>query len=275
MILDIFDMGPALLAVLVAAGVGVGVLSGLLGIGGGVIAVPVLLEVFAAARLDAAVQAPLAIGTAHALVLVASVSAALAHARAGRVDGALLRAWLPGVVAGALAGLALAAVVPSVVLVAIFALVAVLLGAAMLAGGGVRLGRRLPQGAGAHLPPALVGMFAAALGIGGGTLSGPVLALFSVPLHGAIGAGGVFNLVVALPAAAAFVLAGIEVAGRPAASLGYVALVPLALLAVPAMLVAPAAARLAPRVPVAMLRRLFGVCMLAIAARLVLRLAGV
>lgn len=275
MILDVFDIGPALLAVLLAAGVGVGLLSGLLGIGGGVIAVPVLLEVFAAAGLDPAVQAPLAIGTAHALVLVASVSAAVAHARAGRVDRGLVRAWLPGVIGGALAGLLLAAVVPSAVLVAVFALVAVLLGAAMLGGGGVRLGRRLPEGRVANLPPTMVGMFAAALGIGGGTLSGPVLALFSVPLHGAIGAGGVFNLVVALPAAAAFVLGGLDVAGRPGASLGYVALVPLALLAVPAMLVAPAAARLAPRVSVAVLRRLFGICMLAIAVRLVLRLAGV
>jgi uncharacterized membrane protein YfcA len=121
-------------------------------------------------------------------------------------------------------------------------------------------------------------MLAAALGVGGGTLSGPVLALFSVPLHGAIGAGGVFNLVVALPATATFVLGGLDMGGRPVASLGYVALVPLvplALLAVPAMLVAPAAARLAPRVPVAVLRRMFGLCMLAIAARLVLRLAGV
>jgi uncharacterized membrane protein YfcA len=113
MTLDVLDIGPALLAVLLAASIGVGLLSGLLGIGGGVIAVPVLLEVFAAAGLEPAMQAPLAIGTAHALVLVASVSAVLAHARAGRVDRGLLRAWLPAMVAGALAGLLLAAAVPS------------------------------------------------------------------------------------------------------------------------------------------------------------------
>lgn len=270
----LLDIGPVLLGVLLLAGVAVGMLSGLLGIGGGVVAVPVLLEVFAAAGLAPSLRAPLAIGTAHALVLVASVSAALAHARAGRVDMALVRVWLPGVVGGALAGLALAALARPGVLVAVFAVVALLLGLAMLGGEGVRLGRRLPAGPAAHLPPGLVGMLAASLGIGGGTLSGPVLALFAVPLHGAIGAGGVFNLVVALPAVAGFVLGGLDVAGRPAASLGYVTLVPLLLLAVPAMLVAPAAARLAPRVPVAVLRRLFGLCLLAIAVRLALGLAA-
>lgn len=265
---------PGLLAALLAAGVLAGLLSGLLGIGGGVVAVPVLIEVFAAAGLDPAAQPAFAIGTAHALVLVASVSAAAAHARAGRVDMALVRAWTPALLAGAAAGLVLGRVAKPEWLLGLFALVAVALGAAMLGGAGLRIARALPGGAAAHGPPGLVGLLAAALGIGGGTLSGPVLALFSVPLSAAIGAGAVFNLLVATPATLAFVLGGLDAVARPGASLGHVALVPLLLLAVPAMLVAPPAARLSARLPVAVLRRLFGLVLFAIAARLIARALG-
>ena len=271
---ELAGIEPALLATLLAAGVLTGLLSGLLGIGGGVVAVPVLLEVFAATGLDPAAQASFAIGTAHALVLVASVSAAAAHARAGRVDRALVRAWTPALLIGAAAGLVLGRVVRPELLLGLFALVAVALGAAMLGGAGGRIARGLPGGAAAHGPPGLVGLLAAALGIGGGTLSGPVLALFSVPLSAAIGAGAVFNLLVAAPATLAFVLGGLDAAVRPGASLGHVVLVPLLLLAVPAMLVAPPAARLSALLPVGVLRRLFGLVLFAIAARLITRALG-
>lgn len=72
------------------------------------------------------------------------------------------------------------------------------------------------------------------LGIGGGTLSGPVLALLGQPLGRVVGAGAVFNIAVALPATLVFGLAG------------QVALLQLLALTAPAMLVAPWAARLAP-----------------------------
>lgn len=198
----------------------------------------------------------------------------MAHARAGSVDHELVRRWLPPMMVGAVAGLALAQLLPPVVPVAIFALVAAALGVQMLAGGRFALADAPPPAPWGWVPPGLVGLLAAGLGIGAGTLSGPVLSLLSVPLSGAIGAGSVFNLVVALPAVAAFIFGGIGVAGRPPGSLGHIGLLPLALLVVPALLAAPPAAGLARRLPVPLLRRLFAVCLLAIAARMVMRLAG-
>jgi hypothetical protein len=55
-----------------------------------------------------------------------------------------------------------------------------------------------------QLSPAIVGALASAVGMGGGTLSSPVLSLFSFPIKPAIGAGALFNLVIALPAAGSF-----------------------------------------------------------------------
>ncbi|MBY0336331.1 MAG: sulfite exporter TauE/SafE family protein, partial [Acetobacteraceae bacterium] len=106
---------------LLAAGALTGLLSGLLGIGGGVVIVPVLLELFAAQALPEPLRLPLATGTAHAAVLLTSVSAALAHGRAGRVDGRLVRAWLPPLLLGAAGGLVLARVAAPALLAGLFA----------------------------------------------------------------------------------------------------------------------------------------------------------
>lgn len=52
-------LGPGIIAALLVAGIGIGLLAGLLGIGGGVLAVPVLLEVFAATGVAPKLRTPL------------------------------------------------------------------------------------------------------------------------------------------------------------------------------------------------------------------------
>ncbi|MBY0337949.1 MAG: TSUP family transporter, partial [Acetobacteraceae bacterium] len=107
--------------------------------------------------------------------------------------------------------------------------------------------------------------------VGAGTLSGPTLALLGAPLPGVVGAGAAFNLAVALPSVTAFVAAGWAEPGLPRASLGHVALVPLALLVAPALAVTPWAAGMAARLPVPALRRIFALCLLVVAARMAAR----
>jgi uncharacterized membrane protein YfcA len=121
------------------------------------------------------------------------------------------------------------------------------------------------------MPPAIVGARAAAVGVGGGTLSTPVLSLFSFPITRAIGAGALFNLAISLPATALFVVNDLGTPGRTVDALGGVALFCVAALSLPALFVAPVAARWSARVPVSVLRRLFAFGLAAIAVRLLLR----
>ena len=260
---------PAIWAILLATGVLIGLLAGLLGVGGGVLAVPVLLEVFSSLGLDEATAVVLAVGTAQASIVVASVTAALAHWRAGTIDGPLVRAWLPALMAGTILGLALAPWAPAKVLTGVFAVVAAALAAKLATGDRFVL----PPWTGAlgQLPPVAVGALASAVGVGGGTLSTPVLLLFSFPLKRAIGAGALFNLVISLPAAAFFLAHDLGKPGRPPDALGDVALFCVAALSLPALFVAPVAARWSSRAPVSLLRRLFALCLAAIALRLLLR----
>jgi uncharacterized membrane protein YfcA len=250
----------------------IGLLAGLLGVGGGIIAVPVMLDVFGRFGMPDATATPLAIGTAQASVLVASITAVVAHWRARSIDRDLVRAWLPALIAGAAFGLTVGPFAPAKLLTGIFAGVAALLGVKMAAGDRFVLARRQPQGAAAQIAPALVGALASSLGVGGGTLSTPALSLFSFPIRRAIGAGALFNLIIALPATATFLTQGWDVPGRPADATGDIAWFCVAALSLPALFVAPVAARWSARAPLAILRRLFAFCLLAIALRLLLRL---
>jgi uncharacterized membrane protein YfcA len=248
------------LILLLLAGGAIGLAGGLLGIGGGVIAVPALLEIFA--HLPVQDRLPLAIGTAQAVILLSSITAVRAHWRGGGVDPFLLRAWLPAMILGGLLGLALAPFAPASVSLVVFAAIAAALGGTLLLGGRAKLAEGLPAPPAGWLPPGLIGVASAALGVGAGTLSGPVLGLFGVGLHRAVGAGAVFNLTVAMPAALAALV------------LGQVSLSGLLLLAGPAMLVAPWAARLSRRLPQRLLAGGFALCLFAIAGRLVWRALG-
>lgn len=262
---------PGAWAALLATGVLIGLLAGLLGVGGGIVAVPILLEIFEFIGIGETLAVPLAVGTAQASILVASATAAAAHWRAGTIDRDLVRSWLPGLILGAAIGLALGPLAPSRLLTTLFAVVAAGLALKMAVGDRLILGHRQPPGLLIHLSPAVVGGLAAAVGVGGGTLSTPVLTLFSFPLKRAIGAGALFNPVIAAPATFVFLWMDHGTPGRPADALGDVALFCVATLSLPALFVAPMAARWSARAPVSLLRRLFALCLAVIAVRLLLR----
>jgi uncharacterized membrane protein YfcA len=262
---------PTIWLVLVATGVAIGMLGGFLGIGGGILAVPVLLEVFVSIGLPKAEILPLCIGTAQASVLIASLTAAHAHWRAGTMDHDLVRQWLPSLLLGTALGLVLGPRAPAELLTGLFAAVAIALSVKLMLGARLVLTRHPLRGAMAHVPPALVGALAASLGVGGGTLSTPVLALFSYPIQRAIGAGALFNIVVAMPATVAFLLMGGHTADRPADAVGSVSLVCTAALSLPALFVAPVAARWSTRVPVMLLRTGFALCLCGVAVRILMR----
>jgi uncharacterized membrane protein YfcA len=99
-------------------------------------------------------------------------------------------------------------------------------------------------------------------------LSPPVLSLFAFPIRRAIGAGALFNLVIAAPATMFFLAHDLGAPGRTTDAVGDVALSCLAALSLPALFVAPVAARWSARAPIVLLSRLFALCLAAVAVRL-------
>ncbi len=259
----------SLAGAMLAAGCAGGVLAGLLGVGGGIVIVPVLDATLQWLGIDASVRMHVAVGTSLATIIPTSIASARAHYRRQSVDLALVRSWGGWILTGALLGTFVAGQVESRVLAAIFAGVALLVAIKMvLPLDHVAPAQRVPRGLAAAPIPGLIGLVSAMMGIGGGTLSVPIQTLCGQPIHRAVGTSALFGLVIALPGTLGFMLTGAGNPLLPPASVGYVNLIGLALIAPATVLCAPLGARIAHGLDRRRLSVLFGIFLLLVAVRM-------
>lgn len=260
---------------LAATGAVAGVLAGLLGVGGGIVVVPILFHILQLFGLTAEIAMKLAVGTSLATIIPTSIVSSRAHRRRGSVDEELLRRWMPSILLGVLAGTALAGPARGEVLTAVFGSVALLVAVHMgLSREGMRVAERLPQGIGLHALGFMTGGFSAMMGIGGGTIGVPVMSLFNVPIKRAVGTASALGLLIGVPGTIGFIISGLDVPGRPPLSIGWVSLLGFIVIAPAQTLLAPYGAALAHRVSTTMLRRLFALFLVITAVRMLAGLIG-
>lgn len=261
-------------AMLVTGCVG-GVLAGLLGIGGGIVIVPVLEASLTYLGVDASIRMHVAVATSLATIIPTSIASSRAHHLRGAVDVELVRRWTIFVLLGAVAGTVVAARVHSDVLSIVFAVVALVVALKMvLPLEGRLLARDVPRGTLVSLVPAGIGGVSSMMGIGGGTLSVAILTLFNQPIHRAVGTAALFGLVISLPATIGFMVAGYDDPRLPAGSIGYVNVIGFAVISPATFLAAPLGAALAHRLSRRHLSVLFGLFLLIVAARMFYRALG-
>jgi uncharacterized protein len=274
--------------VALALGVGAvtGLLSGLLGIGGGTVLVPFLYLLMAnpgwsGVVVDPAQHATLAHATSLAVIVPTSVAGMLAFRRHGLVDWNVVVPLGVTAAVAALVGAQVAVHLSSDLLKVLFGALLLWIGARMLglAGGGgpAALASGLSTPGSASLRPAaavagggLVGFLSAVLGIGGGVVAVPLLLRWArMDLH-RVTAASIGIVAFAAPAGIlSYAWAGQGVPGLPPGSVGFVSL-PLAAALIPgAVLMAPVGARLNRGIPVRRLRRIFGAFLLVMGLRLV------
>lgn len=243
---------------LLCAGLAAGLIAGLLGVGGGIVVVPVLSATLLLLGTPESVAMQVAVGTSLASIIPTAISSNRAHHSRGAVDADLLKSWTPAIAVGVLIGAAVAASVKGPVLSAVFGVVALTVAIHMtLVSEKVRLADHPPKGALKNLIAGLIGMISAMMGIGGGSLTVPVLTLSNYPIRRAVGTSSAIGLVIAVPGAIGFIVGGWGVEGRPELSLGFVNLLGLALIVPASMWAAPFGAKLAHTLPPTMLRRAF------------------
>jgi uncharacterized membrane protein YfcA len=259
-----------LLAVaMLATGVFSGVLAGLLGIGGGIVIVPVLDAALGVLDVDDAIRMHVAVATSLATIIPTSIASSRAHHKRAAVDLALVRRWVAFVLVGALFGAWLASRVHSNVLSAVFAVVAFLMALKLIMPlEGRTLRERVPDGTLIKLVPTLIGGVSSMMGIGGGTLSVAALTLLNQPIHRAVGTAALFGLAISLPGTLGFIATGWQDPRLPALSLGYVNLVGFALIAPMTVLTAPVGAAIAHRLTQRQLSVLFGGFLLLMSLRM-------
>lgn len=242
-----------------------GFLAGLLGVGGGIIVVPILYLLFPALGVAEEVRMHIAVGTSLATVIPNAITSARSHHKKGSLDVELLRKLGPAIFLGVVGGCVFGGKSSGQVLILIFATLALLVAFYMTF-------RRdswyfdcdLTRSFWVRTPTGLfIGWFSVLMGIGGGTLSVPILSLFNIDMRRAVGTASAIGILIGIPGLIGFIVAGWNNPLLPPLSLGYCSLIGFAMIVPSSMLMVQHGVRMAHSVDPAILRKVFGLFLLA------------
>ena len=264
-----------LIPLYVLTGVFSGLLGGALGLGGGIVVVPMLLLLFHLRDMDPAVMMQVAVATSLATIMVTSVGAVRAHHQRGSLRWPLVRQMGTGVLIGAFAGAFVADALSGPALTRLFGLFSVLLSVQMLIMS-VRQRKAAPGPEQLPAPRVLtlagggIGLVSSLFGIGGGSLTVPLLSAFRVRMVEAVAVSSACGLPIAVAGSIGFVVAGLGNPALPAGSLGYVYLPAAVGIGLASYPMARVGASLAHRLPATTLKRIFAGVLFIIGLRLAL-----
>ena len=214
-----------------------------------------------------------ATATSLATIVPTSISSIRSHHKKGNVDFVLLKGWAGFILLGVLVGSWLVTRVDGTWLTVLFGVIATLSALNML----LRTGKsalysRLPNTSGQSVMASLVGFFSSMVGIGGGTISVPLLTLYNYPAHKAVGTAAAIGLIISLPGALTMLALGSTPADAPVGTfglvnfIGFVCIVPLT------VLFAPLGATLAAKLDAVKLKKVFAVVLLITGLRMLAQL---
>lgn len=255
-----------------AVGAVAGLLAGLLGIGGGLVIVPMLVFCFSLQQISPEITMHLALGTSMASIIFTAVSSFWAHHRRGAVHWQLVRRIVLGIFVGTFLGSCLAARMSTGFLKGFFVVFLYYVASQMLLNKKPKPSRQLPGHLGTFVVGNVIGAFSSLVGIGGGTLSVPFMTWCNIPVHKAIGTSAAIGFPIAIAGTLGYVFNGWQAARLPEFSFGYVYLPALAGLIVTSVLTAPLGVRLAHSLPVNRLKRVFAVLLIVVATRMLVSL---
>lgn len=245
----------------------VGFAAGLLGIGGGLIIVPVLTTALVYFTQSEHVV-HMAIATSLATILVTSLSSVRAHHQHDAVRWDIFKMLAFGVLIGAFIGGWISQYFSGRELAIIFGVLELLIALNMLLALKPNPSRSLPGFWGNTLAGALIGKFASIVGIGGGTLTTPYLVWNNISMHQAIATSTAVSLPVALAGTIGYILAGFSAENLPAYTTGYIYWPAFLGIIASSIFFAPVGAKLAHRLNAKPLKRIFGIFLLGLAIKM-------
>jgi uncharacterized membrane protein YfcA len=184
----------------------------------------------------------------------------------------LLRQWAAFILAGVLLGSWLVTQIDATFITLLFGVIASLSALNMLfRSGKSALFQALPGKAGQSVMASSVGLFSAMVGIGGGTISVPLLTLYNYPAHKAVGTAAAIGLIISLPAATTLLFIGATPVDAPVATLGLVNVLGFICIVPLTVLFAPVGAAIASKLEATKLKRVFAIVLLVTGARMLMQ----
>jgi len=253
-----------------AVGAIAGVLAGLLGIGGGLVIVPMLLFCFTWQGIPDQFIMHLALGTSMASIIFTATSSFWAHHKRGAVYWIVVRRIVLGIFMGTFLGSCFAVRMPTHILKGFFVIFLYYVAIQMLVNRTPKPSRQLPGKLGMFGVGNVIGAVSSLVGIGGGSLSVPFMIWSNITVHNAIGTSAAIGFPIALAGTLGYIYNGLKVSNLPAYTLGYIYIPALAGIICLSVLTAPLGVRLAHSLPVQKLKRVFSVLLLIVGTRMLM-----
>lgn len=240
-------------------GIFTGFLAGLLGVGGGLVLIPILTYMFHnALGLETPLAVKMAIATGMSTIVVTSLASTRAHHQAGAVRWDLFKGLVPGLMFGSvISGVWLFSIIKGAMLALLFGGFTAFSATQMLIDKKPKPSRQMPSAWGQSIVGSVIGLVSGLVGAGGAFMSVPFMTWCNVPLRQAVGTSAALGFPIALVNALGYGISGWSVTDTPPHSMGYVWLPGFFTICVCTVFTAPMGARFAQRLPVAKLKRGF------------------
>ena len=253
----------------IGLGVFTGIFAGMLGIGGGLVMVPTLAVMFSAqAGFPPEEVLHMALGTSMATILFTSLSSLRAHHQHKAVLWKVVLQITPGILFGTVLGTLIASRVPAKPLALFFTIFVCAIALQMVLNIKPKPSRELPGAGGVFAMGTGIGAMSSLVAIGGGAFTVPFLTWCNVNVQKAIGTSAAVGFPIAIGGSLGYIYNGWGHAELPPWSLGFVYLPALAWMVPPSMLFAPLGAKLAHRLPVTTLKRIFAGLLVLLAVKM-------
>ena len=253
-------------------GLASGFVAGLLGVGGGIIIVPVTYFILLQLGYASEVVMHLAVASSLGVICFTSISSIRSHLKLKNTNLNIVKKWAFGIVLGSILGSLSASFISGENLVLIFVILAFLISMNMLF-------QQKPLILNTDIPSSkminfsissLIGFFSATIGIGRGSFSVPTLTMFSKKMHEAVGTSAVFGFLIAFPGAIIFAITGLEKEGLPIYSIGYINILIVFIISITSVFTAGYGAKVSTNIDKILLRKIFAIFLLLTCASLII-----
>ncbi len=203
-------------------GVFAGTLSGLFGIGGGLVIVPTLLFCFKFLGFSAENAIHMAIGTSLSIIVITASNSIYSHNKRGSIDWKVVKRILIPLIIGTYAGGLVSSKLSANFLEIVFSVYVVLVSIKMFLDVKVDKAQKETSTLLYSIVGSIIGFKSAILGIGGGTISIPFLSWRGFPMKKAVGVSAALGLPISIVGTTSYIISGLKVSGLPEQSLGYI-----------------------------------------------------
>jgi hypothetical protein len=250
-----------IIVIYIVSGLFIGLLSGLFGAGGGLIAVPSLIFIFSLQGFSSQEVMPCVIGTSLGIMVFTSISSIYSHHQLGNIHWPTAKVLIPWIAVSVLVGSAIAKFLPSYIVLSLFCIfMFIAIFKVLNRTNSIVITKpiSLPNNHKLISLGIVTGIFSAIIGIGGSIITVPAMRGWKYPMRNAIATAVVCGLPIAFFGMLSYSIMGVLYPIKlPYGSIGDVNWIAIPCVALPSMIIARFGSKLATIIPDQVLRRLY------------------